>query len=387
MMTPTGHYCVPGDDIITEVECRRASSALGLVFEKAWNGAGDHKLCAFADDSREKVFFNTASSMSPYAQPTYASVCYRVTPYKEVERCTRSTAEGQEEIRVTSTGYWAMTVFALSGAWTASLTFVIVMVGLARKSARVHPLRRSSGGPGLQLALGDVEGEDAEEARLEEEIYLEKKCRIRCLKKCKLKCRRRWTRCKRRCPCCARLASCCKKCWKKFTAVVPTRVKKICKFLVKTEAAMIGTAVFASSAIGIGIAGATQLPMESPFCARKPRLAVSLFAWAEEPAQRYAVTWCEYGPIAAVGLGFISFCCFLLAFSMTLVKVQKMYNEERIRRLKIRLKTNRERAAEHGEEMETGTDYGPGFRIQKMVPKEKAPAHVFEDYDGRVFDV
>jgi len=361
---------------------------LGLVFEKAWDGAGDHKLCAFADDNREKVFFNTAPSISPYAQPSYASICHRETPYQQVERCTQSTAEGKEEIRVTSTGYWAITVFALSGAWIASMWFVVIMVGLARKSARVHPIgHRGSGKPGPQLALEDVQGEDAKEARLEEEIQQERKCRRRCTKRCKLRCRRRWTRCKRRCRCCARLASCCKKCSNKCAACIPTRLKKICKAMVKTQAALIGTAVFAASAIVLVIVGGTQLPMERPYCARKPRLSVSLLAWMEEPAERDAVTWCEYGPMASVGLGFISFCCFLLAFSMTLIKVRKMYNEERMRKLKIRLKQNREKAAETGQEMESGTDYGPGFQIQKMVPKEKAPPHVFEDYDGRVFDV
>lgn len=155
----------------------------------------------------------------------------------------------------------------------------------------------------------------------------------------------------------------------------------------KTQAALIGTAIFAASAIGIVIIGGTQVPMEKPYCARKPRLSVSLLAWAEEPTERAAVTWCEYGPIASVGLGFISFCCFLLAFSMTLVKVRKMNNEDQIRQLKIKIKRQREQAAETGDVVESATDYGPGFRIQKMVPKEKAPLHVHEDYDGRVFDV
>lgn len=72
---------------------------------------------------------------------------------------------------------------------------------------------------------------------------------------------------------------------------------------------------------------------------------------------------------------------------MSLVKVRKMYNEDRMRRVKIRLKQQREAAVNTGKEMETGVDYGPGFRIQKMVAKEKAPMHVHEDYDGRVFDV
>lgn len=90
--------------------------------------------------------------------------------------------------------------------------------------------------------------------------------------------------------------------------------------------------------------------------------------------------------MAAVGLGFYAFCTFALAFSQLWIKVRKFYGEERRKRLKeIRLKAI-ERAAKTGETIITEKDYGPGFRIQKMIPKEEMPEHVFEDYDGKIYD-
>lgn len=374
MLTPSGHYCQPGDDILTESECRTAAKSLGLVFARAWSGAGDHKLCVFADDNREKVYFNDAPSVSPYGQPNYKSVCHRVTPWVKVERCTHHTAEGLKEIKVSDAGYWAIAVLAGSGVWIAALWFVLIMVGLC-KSARVHPMPsgRHAVMRGVShsedvLALENMTAEEIEDKQAMEELRQEKKCRKRCKKKCKHNCRR---------------------CWRTLHHFKQIKkvAKKLCKLLMKTQASMVGTAAFVATAILLVILGGTQMPKERPFCARKPRMPIYPAAWAQEPAQRYAVVWCEYGSMASVGLGFVAFCCFLLAFSMSFVKVKTQYNADRTKKLKLRLKNQREHAVETGEVVESeGVDYGPGFRIQKMIPKESEPKAVYEDYDGRIFD-
>jgi hypothetical protein len=371
------------------------------VFERAWNGAGDHKLCAFADDKRLKVFFNLAGpgAFSPYAQPLWASVCWLVTPEQEVERCSRDTEAGREEIRIRESGLWAIAIFALAGVWIAALWFVLISVGLC-KSARVHPAShhddhhhhlhddpKPKRHDPNQLALeAPVEEEQAEG----EELKAGKK------------------KCCRRCRCCCFKCKCCKRCAKKLGGrCLPKgssggrsgegggsrcqnfcRVcKKMCKFIVKTQATMIGAAFFVATAIIIVVTGLTQLPQETPFCARKPRMPGSLLAWADEPAQRYAVIWCEMGSQASVGLAFVAYCYFLLAFSVSLGSVRIMYHEDRLKRVKLKLKQQREHAAETGDVVESATDYGPGFRIQKMIPKEPIPKRAHEDYDGRVFDV
>merc|ERR1719199_1566630 len=149
---------------------------------------------------------------------------------------------------------------------------------------------------------------------------------------------------------------------------------------------MIGTAIFVASAIAIVVTGGVQLPLEKPECAKESRLAVSLIAWAEEPVERYRIVWCEYGSVASLGLSFYSFCCFLLGFSMAFRKSMWFYHEERKRKYKRNLNRSREKATGKGDAVEDGPNYGEGFRVAKMIPADPRPEHMFEDYNGRVFD-
>jgi len=137
-----GEYCPPEDEILTSQECRTAATSLGLVFDRDWAGAGDHKLCAFAEDGRYMVYFNTAESTSPYPTSQYASLCWKVTPYQEREKCQ----SGDEETEVTSAGSWAIAIYCLSGVWSASLWFVVILVGFGNRKVHPEPRKGSKGG-------------------------------------------------------------------------------------------------------------------------------------------------------------------------------------------------------------------------------------------------
>jgi len=164
--------------------------------------------------------------------------------------------------------------------------------------------------------------------------------------------------------------------------------RRFVKIICKSTGTLIGTAFYVVAALAILVLGLVQLPLDKPYCAREPRFGASLLAWVEEPAQRYAVVWCEYGPIASVLLSFLAFCNFLLAFSMSLRKVLKIYHEARRRRWKARMQHQRDVAASTGGAIEEdiGRDLGKGFQRAKMIPKDAEPRVMHEDYDGRVFN-
>merc|ERR1711962_803065 len=47
------------DAIKTESECKAAANELVVAYGNAWNGAQDFPDCIFADDARQRVYFNT----------------------------------------------------------------------------------------------------------------------------------------------------------------------------------------------------------------------------------------------------------------------------------------------------------------------------------------
>ena len=64
------------DEIRTANECETAAQRLGLQWAQSWNGPNDFPGCFFAQDVRNKVFFNT----SPNPRRTnlyhkYSAIC------------------------------------------------------------------------------------------------------------------------------------------------------------------------------------------------------------------------------------------------------------------------------------------------------------------------
>lgn len=337
-MTPNGEYCESGKDITEEDVCRAAATVLGLTYGNAWNGAGEHKNCFFADDNRYKVFFNGAVMPSPNPTSDYASMCYRVAPFVAIVRC----APGSDEMEITWAGTWAMAVFFLWGVWANALCLVIVIFAPAKKVDRVHPTHEDR----VDHTAADPYGLDAFNKQRSVESSQEELSRFKKMKKC------------------------CKKC---------------CKFIFHSIETIVGLAFFVASGITLVVVAGLKLPMDKPYCADEP--VDSLLGWSEEPPRRVAVVWCENGAMASVLLSFLAFCYFLLAFTMTLLVVQKFRLEERKRQYKRKLLEMRVKSISKGEAVEDQADYGIGFRVQKMAPKEGAPDAIFSDYDGRIFDV
>ena len=63
-------------DIESEEECKAAGAKLGLIWHRAWNGPDEFPGCLYAEDGRNKVYFN----VSPNPRRTnlnheYAAIC------------------------------------------------------------------------------------------------------------------------------------------------------------------------------------------------------------------------------------------------------------------------------------------------------------------------
>lgn len=264
---------------------------------------------------------------SPSAFAFHASLCYRVPPRVTVLKCHSEDPERA----VKAQGSWAIAIFFLAGVWVTALWLVIIVV---QPGHRVH-------------------ADKPPEAHSEEDPYgLEAF---------------RWqqenTRAKR---------------FKKGC-------KKACHFMIQSAETLIGTGVFVVSFVALVVVGGVQLPLDKPPCAKEPSYSIDAF-WTE-PAERISVVWCEQGALATVLLGALSFCQFLLVFSMLFGKVVKFRAEKHAREAKKRLKLQKQKAMDTGAAIEDGPDYGAGFRVGKMIPKEPLPDAIFQDYDGRVFDL
>lgn len=325
-MTGYGEYCPVGHDITDEPECRIAATVVGKNYAKSFNGAGDHRYCLYADDGRAKVLFNRANTFSPRPNQNYASVCYRVSRLNALGKCVR----GSEDTKVSQAGAWALAVFFLAAGWLIALTFVSVLFA---PSVRVHPVHVDPN--------EDIYGLEA--FRAQQEVNSTVK------------------RMKKMC-------------------------KKICHVIFKSTEMLIGAGIFAISGIALVVIGGVQLPMDKPECAAEPSPVISASRWIDEPNERVAIIWCDLGAIASVVLATFAFCCFLLGFSMSFFKARKYRREEHKRRFKLKLRKQREKTLETGEAIEEGPNYGEGFRIEKMVPKEALPEVVWSGYDGRIFE-
>lgn len=332
VMTENGVYCPPGNDIHQEPVCRAAASALGKIYGRTWNGAGEHRACSYADDNREKVYFNHAAMPSPRPYENFASLCYRVSPDTTLDLCAPGTAA----TKVSGAGMWAIAIFFLSSVWVTALCFVLIMfVGHHHHHHQVHPE------PGEEGVSDDPYGLAAFKHQQSEAASGATKC-------------------------------------KKFC-------KKLVMLIVTSMEMAIGAAIFVISGIALAATGLVQLPQKRPYCAKEPRWAP--FAWAEEPVERIAVTYCESGAIASVAFSFLAFCVFLLAFSMSYEKVHKYHVEDTKKKEHKHMLKMTQRAQETGEAVEEGPDYGEGFRVGKMIAQEPAPLAMWADYDGRIFDV
>ena len=75
--TADGQYCTGHlAPLTTEATCRAAGEALGLTWSNTWYGPNDHGYCKFANDGRNKLYFNTAGTLcSDTPTSDYQSVC------------------------------------------------------------------------------------------------------------------------------------------------------------------------------------------------------------------------------------------------------------------------------------------------------------------------
>ena len=63
-------------EITSENECKAAGENLGLVWAHSWNGPNDFPGCLYAEDGRNKVYFNTSPNpRRTNLSPNYAAIC------------------------------------------------------------------------------------------------------------------------------------------------------------------------------------------------------------------------------------------------------------------------------------------------------------------------
>lgn len=267
---------------------------------------------------------------------------------------TSTCLPGTDATAVSGAGSWGIAVFTLGGAWASSLLFALVIFA---PSFRVHPEHNE-----------DEDDDDDEKEPLKP-----------------------------------------KRDWGKTCATI---CKLLFKFVVKSTETLIGTAFFAITGIILVVTGGTQLPKERPPCFAEPSSVARGVAWAEEPAKRFAIIWCELGPISAVLLPLLSYCCFMLSFSILLRRAMRYAGEDRRARNKRKareLMTKKKRDADsrklstmsgmsqasHGghskkkapQPLALEDDEDKGFQVKNMIPKEPLPDPAFQDLDGRIFDV
>jgi hypothetical protein len=74
MMTAPGTLCKTGFNIRSEKECIAAAHTLHKKWGNSWSGANDHPGCIFANDKRQKVYWNTNGKASK-PRSRYSSIC------------------------------------------------------------------------------------------------------------------------------------------------------------------------------------------------------------------------------------------------------------------------------------------------------------------------
>ena len=64
------------DEITSATQCKDAGEQLGLKWNGTWDGPNDFPGCIYAEDGRNKVYFNTnAKPRRTNLKKTYAAIC------------------------------------------------------------------------------------------------------------------------------------------------------------------------------------------------------------------------------------------------------------------------------------------------------------------------
>ena len=63
-------------EIKTESECKKAGKFLGLQWGGSWNGKNDFPACLYAEDGRNRVYFNLSPDPKRRnVNPKYSAIC------------------------------------------------------------------------------------------------------------------------------------------------------------------------------------------------------------------------------------------------------------------------------------------------------------------------
>ena len=74
--TPVGSLCADKADELTENECKKATTRLGLQWGTSWDGPNHFPACLYADDGRNKVYFNSSPNPSrTNVNQKYSAIC------------------------------------------------------------------------------------------------------------------------------------------------------------------------------------------------------------------------------------------------------------------------------------------------------------------------
>ena len=74
--TSVGTLCADKAFELTEKECKTAATVLGLQWAVSYDGPNDFPACLYADDGRNKVFFNRSPNPSrTNVNQKYSAIC------------------------------------------------------------------------------------------------------------------------------------------------------------------------------------------------------------------------------------------------------------------------------------------------------------------------
>jgi len=91
----SGEYCAEGADVASEEGCRYAAESLGLRFDRAYDGPGDHRNCFAEVDGN--VYFNinaAAAAKSPW-NASHTSICLNASD----SRASATASQPEEVVR------------------------------------------------------------------------------------------------------------------------------------------------------------------------------------------------------------------------------------------------------------------------------------------------
>lgn len=416
--TAYGEYCHDMDT--ATALCLRLKDCNGITRSAGLCGDGSNFTLRAGKMGRSAIGFDAATLESRVIDPECTA---NVPP----PRCVPGTPETE----VSSAGIWAIVVYSLAGLWISSLVHVVFKVGIeiraARASMRVKPqpppseqveelpaspkgllaiadgsptntnLRssvgsktRSSGLPALTdwspkstkesshgprhsgravSPIGRPSGLRVSRSSSATHISMWSIVSDGKPKKCR--------RCRR----------CCRRCL---------------RVIFKSTELLLVIAVYVVLAGGLIIAGVTQLPKDKPECAAEPASFFDPKAWVEAPVDRMQAVWCDIGALAGAGLGFLGYCNYVFVSAMLLNKVVKQDSDARAlaqaqQEKELRDLHNHRRSASRQSvasrppsekqitEEKVKVDHH--YHASDHIKKEMKPEPVYEDYDGRLFDI